>query len=43
MKAGNLPVERIAVGSVLAAEDDEEGLILLPGQLPGLSVVGEPG
>jgi hypothetical protein len=40
MQTSNLPVEDVAIGSVLAAKDDEDRLVFLSGDASGLLVVG---
>jgi hypothetical protein len=42
LETSDLPVEDVAVGSVRAAEDDEQRLACLTGSLKGTMVVGQP-
>jgi len=42
LETSDLPVEDVAVGSVRAAEDDQQRLACLTGSLKGTMVVGQP-
>jgi hypothetical protein len=42
VEAGNLPVEDVAIQSVLAAKDNKEGLAALAGDFSSLTIITEP-
>jgi len=42
VEAGNLPVEDVAIQSVLAAKDHKEGLAALAGDFSSLTIIPEP-